>query len=507
MSLVISEPSIVRLDGLSDLAIENARDLLTYQDKGVEYLINNHKRKRYWKASDPEGWTAQYEALKAKRKACILFEDGKGFFTYSGLAPFLSEHLGGVPIENRVVYPEPVGMAWDNVPEHEARYYQDGMEVALIEAKHAAVEVGTGLGKSRVILDLCRKFGLQTIVMAPSRSIASQLLRDFQKHLGRRYVGMFGDGKKQFDKLITIGIGASLTKLRPGDPAYEKLSKAQVFIVDESHGCPADTLEVVCQGLARNAPYRFFFSATQVRNDGSELVLKGITGPVVYRMTVKEGVDQGFLAKPHFKVVKVPSTHSYDGDDVQKLTRVHLYLNPEVLRRAGDIANKAVKLLGHQVLILVDEMSQFPALLPYLHHEVRFAHGGVTKDNAAKLPKEFHDSDPQALVDAYNAGEFPILVGTSCISTGTDIKACQTVIFLMGGRSSIAVPQSVGRGTRKFMFADGRKKTAFNFVDFAVQISNRKFDDGNAEHMSPVWRHALARAEMYRDLYPSVQWL
>jgi hypothetical protein len=69
--------------------------------------------------------------------------------------------------------------------------------------------------------------------------------------------------------------------MKPGTPAWEKLSKAQVFIADESHMTPAKTLQEVCFGLLKHAPYRFFFSATQMRGDGLGLLLEGIVGKIV----------------------------------------------------------------------------------------------------------------------------------------------------------------------------------------------------------------------------------
>jgi superfamily II DNA or RNA helicase len=266
--------------------------------------------------------------------------------------------------------------------------------------------------------------------------------------------------------------------------------------------CPADTLEAVCMGVAKEAPYRWFFSATQTRNDGSQMVLKGITGPVAMDLALKDLVDQGYLAKPLFRMMKVVSNSSFQSDDIQEMTRKHLFSNPEVLKAAAKVANSVVASLGHRVLILVDEISQFPLLQPMLKYEARFAHGGVTKDNKKCLPQEYWESDPTDLVARFDNGEFPILVGTGVISMGTDVKTPETVIFLRGGSSVIDIPQSVGRGTRRYTFEDGREKKSFNFVDFDVHLDNGHYQDEVGDTISPLHRHALARAKMYETLYP-----
>jgi superfamily II DNA or RNA helicase len=215
--------------------------------------------------------------------------------------------------------------------------------------------------------------------------------------------------------------------------------------------------------------------------------LEGITGPIVFRMSVREGIDQGYLAKPLFKVVRVKSASGYNSRDVNNMTRKHLLYNPAVNKAAGELANKAVDLLGHSVLILVDEIEQFSHLLPHLKHPAKFAHGGVTKDNKGSLPPEYHDSDPAALVEEFNAGKLPVLVGTSCISTGTDIRAVKTMIYLMGGKSEIQVKQAVGRCTRKVPGKDNCMVIDFDVVNIESQH-----------------RHAQTRKLIYEDIYGPV---
>jgi len=343
------------------------------------------------------------------------------------------------------------------------------------------------------------------------------LYRDFVYHFGKRKVGMFGDGKKEIGKLFTIGIAASLTRIEPNTKAADFFAKTEVFFADESHMVPATTLEKVCSELVVRTAWRFFFSATQKRTDGSEVVLKGVTGPIVYSKSFEDLVNEGYLAKPHWKMVRVESGDSYYSDDPLRMTQRHLLYSPGVLKKAGLIIDTMVK-KGHRVLVLVEELGQFPKLLPYLHvGPVKFAHGAARSDAKmhSVLPEEYWSSDPTALVEAFDRGDFPVLVGTTCISLGTDIKSCETVVFLQGGVSPIAVPQAVGRGTRLFTFdmgvnSPGRRKRNFNHVDFLPIIHNDHVNDSDEREgrMSLPYRHALARSRIYESLYPgNLQWL
>lgn len=474
---------------LNDVDAKTLEPHLVFIDKKMDFEIQKFKQNPWFlRKYGEEAYIEKLKELQAQRKKSLLFQNEDGsIWTYTGLAKYLSQKFDA-PIENFVQYPEPEVIPWAKTLDKAPRPYQKQIVERLIQAKHGAVEVGTGLGKSLCLLLLAKHYGLKTVVMTPSVSIAEQIHAEFEKYLGKKYVGAFFGGKKDFKKRFVVAVAASLTKIEEGTEIWQELSSAKVFLADESHLCPASTLAKVCFGLLKDAPYRFFFSGTQMRNDGLGLLLQAITGEIVFTMTVEEGVRQKYLAKPMFRMVSVESESGFNSKDANEMTRKHLYYNDNVNRIAGDITNKTVNLLSRPVLILIEEMEQFSKILPYIKHQVAFAHGGVTKENASKIPAQYHKSDPNALVEAFNRGEFPVLVGTSCVSTGTDIRNCGTIIYLQGGKSEIQVKQAVGRGTR----LTDTKKDCF-FVDFDVV------------NVPVVHRHAQVRKKIYGDIYPDFQ--
>lgn len=492
IQLTIPEPTRLRLSGLSPVDLERLKVSLTYKDQKVFYEWRKHKNASWYvQKFGYEAWEKRLNELKDSISKCLLFEDEQGAWTYSGLAPKVSRLLGDIPIQNSVVYPEESLIGWEEEPPHDPYFFQFFSRDRLIDAKHGGVEIGTGLGKSLIIYLLLKHYGLKTVVMAPGLDIAKKFYEECLRYFGPKKVGFFGDGKKVSKKLITVAIGASLTRIEPGSEHWKEFSKTQIFIADESHLTPAQTLSKVCFGLVKDAPYRFFFSATQLRNDGLDLLLEAITNAIVYKMTVKEGIEKGYLAALHFMMIKTRSDDPFDHPDVNEMTRKHLYYNDRVIRIAASMVNNFVAHQKKQVLILVEELEQFSRLYPYLQHAVKFAHGGVNKENAAKLPKPFHDSDPTKFVKEFDAGEFPILVGTSCITTGTDIHANEVTIYLQGGKSEIQVMQGpCGRSTRLFTFADGHKKKDCYVIDFDV------------ENIEDMHRHAMARKLLYEQIAP-----
>lgn len=509
--MVINTPTTLRLDGCDRKMLEMH---LRYLDHTADFAYRQHKKGARWKLPQmgEQAYFEELNRLKEERNKSLLFEDEQGLWTYSGLAPRISRVMQK-SFTHTYEYPEAQLIPWTKVPSKQARPYQQQMLDRLLEARHAGVEVGTGLGKSFVILMLAKKLGLKTVVMAPFKSIADQLYKEFLLHFGKQYVGKFFDGKKEYDRLFTIAVSNSLALVERDSPAWQHLSRTQVFIADESHMCPAVTLAEVCFGLCAHAPYRFFFSGTQMRNDGKDLLLDAIVGDIVFSMTVREGVDQGYLAKPLFRMVQLTTDGKLNSDDANKMTRHHLYYSQKVNTIAGQIANLSLKRLNRQVLILVEEIEQFSMLLPHFRYEAAFAHGGVTKANRDKLPVAYHDSDPGKLVELFNAGKIPILVGTSCISTGTDILTQGTTINLQGGKSEIAVRQgAIGRSTRAPLREQspenpwwpwGEKKTDCYVWDFDVCWPGQ--DEDPQGNMLITSKHAKARKAIYDDTYGPVE--
>ena len=343
----------------------------------------------------------------------------------------------------------------------------------------------TGLGKTRMISMVCRDFGLQAVVTSPFGSIVEQTYREFQQDLGKSRVGMYGCGRHDVDKDVVVATSQALMRLEKDDPRYQNFAKRGLMVFDESHMTAADTLHKLCFGMFEKVPYRLFLSGWQGRTDGLQTLLDAITGDVRLRMDVKQGVDQGFLARPMIRILDVESCMStYKHDDVMKETQKVLYYNPIVIKKVANFANQMVD-HGRPTFILVDEIDQYPELAKYLKHPSVFAHACSDVKRLEKLGLK--KSNPLEVVDRFNQGEFPILVGTSAVGTGVDVRIPRAGVYFAGGMSEISVRQGMGRMTR---LVEG--KTDFVWLDIDI-----------VDHPS-MHRHAAKREEIYRRIYPDV---
>lgn len=492
MKMTLKNPSQIVLPSDS----EDVKRFLTFTDRSVNYQIQRLKSNFRWKNSDPDSFNQRIEDLKQQSKVCLLDYDEDGSpVTYSGLANDLNKRFGWECPENTCILSDDI-IPWGTPPDYALRYYQRDAVNALFAAKHGGISLPTGSGKSAIIYTLCKENPVQSLIMTPSKSITNQIYADFVKLFGKKRVGKFGDGKKEIGKLFTVATGQSLTRVEKGSDEYEFLSKTKQFIADESHTTPAETFEKVCLGVMKNAPFRFFVSATQIRTDGSELILKGITGPIVYSKSFRDLVDEGFLAKPIVRIIKVPAT-GFSYTDINKETRAQLYLNPEVNRIAAEFATKAVTIANRPTVILIEEFKQFLALKNHLTVPFSFAHGGASDREDASgvklkdiLPQEYWKCDVEEEIRKFNSGETKLLIGTSAISTGVDIKPTGCLIYLQGGMSEISLKQGLGRGTRIVP-----NKKDFIVVDFVVEGS------------PSMERHFDARLGIYQELTDDISYL
>lgn len=440
---------------------DTVRSFLTFRDKAIEYDLKRLRNNFWLREKDPERFEEQVESLKAQIKRCLVLQDDDGHsYTYSGLAGELHQRFHW-EMPERSPIPEvfPIPTLKNLWPPF---YYQNEAVEALATIGHGAAELPTGSGKTLLVDMLLKRFPVKSLIVAPFSAITEQLYDELVSVFGRKYVGQYGDGKKEFGKKFTVATAQALTKLVPGDPAYEALAQSELFCFDECHFAPADSFEKVCMGIGGRARLRFFTSATQHRMDGSEMLLKGITGPIVYRKTFRELDQEGYLAHPYFKIMHVQS-RSGGFKDPKKETRHQLYTNPNVNQLAGEIASKCVTLAHRPTLVLVEQFDQFVQLQNFLTVPFEFIHGGARKEVKKILPERYWDCDAKASIKRFNEGKIPLLVGTSAVATGVDTKVASAIVYLQGGTSDIKFSQAIGRGTRLKGIPDKKDLWVFDF--------------------------------------------
>lgn len=509
MDLVLEDPTRLRLP--PELDRRKLELQLTFTDSRIKHELLRLKNRRRWiVASDgEEEYERQVRELEERKTQNLLFEDERGMWTYSGLRTEIENIFPGLNFSTGFEYPKFDKLPFRSKPA-EGRYYQVDAVEKLLRERHASVELATGLGKTWCIERYIHEIGHEALVLAPTRSIAHNIANTLSDHFFPKAVGRFFDGKKEFKSHVVVATPQSLVNVEPGSLSWDYLSAPhrKVLVVDESHMCPTETLAKIClgrhergkfiPGLAAGIPYRSFFSGTQLRTDGKELLLEASIGPVVAKKSFREGVDEKFLARPKFYTINVESTTQPQTDDPMEVTRQHYFRDGNVARVVANVANTLLA-NDYSVLFLLGELSQFAPILGNLRHSVALAHGsdGVANSKARStkktpgdvIPKEYLDMEVETEVARFNARESRCLAGTSCISVGTDIKprGPLAVFYLMGMTSEIMFRQAVGRGSRR----EGKEE----FLLFDVRVNN----------VEVLRRHHDERVKLCEQMYERPQ--
>lgn len=417
-----------------------------FQRTSIKYGLDKLKNNKWFKKKNPLAWENSVKDLESKLNGNLVTYNSevKAFEIKPGLLPYVDN---AEIVSNDIVYPTPKPYPWAKKPLFEPYPYQIEAEEKLIKEKHGAVSLPTGCGKSYILLKTTRDMGLRTVVVTPSESIFQELYKDFTEALGSKYVGRFGNGKKEINKSVTIAIGKSLAMIKAGSKEEDFFKNKQLLLVDESHTFGAEQLETVCHGVLSEIPYRFFVSATQTRGDGTETLLQSIIGKVVLEMEIKDAINKNYLCPLHFKIIKTFSPSTLYTKDPLECKREHFLYNNNIAQYASKIANSAWNVKQESTLILVEELVQIQMLSNLLNVPFSYVHSASKKEAAEYGLKQVDTTEEVA---RFNKGEIKVLIGTKAIATGTNLYPTHHVINWCGGSSEIMTKQgAMGRSTRK----------------------------------------------------------
>lgn len=428
------------------------REQLSYPDKSAQFAFKKA--------------TGRFKAFR--KYLCDNAEDGLSFPT--GLLPLVQEYLNShsvVPcVEDQRKKPgkeKTIGLC-KNSKLPPLRDYQEEIVGKCIDEHRGIVEAATGTGKTRIMIELIYGLRLPTLVIVPSINICKQTYRVLADALEERWVGIVGGGKKEWNKKIVVATFQSLINQDP-----KLFAPFQMVIIDEAHHAACDTIQAVNTKLLNHIYYRYYLTATPFRNDGADLALSAaISTKKISQYNFVEAHQDGHLVPPVFLFYpyehKVESPYNQDDylSEYNALISENLAYNQMVARAALRMREKK-----RQILIFVKQVKQGEILHDLIEGSVLLT-GLETMTESEKILKDFEDK------------KFDILIGTSVIGEGIDMKSVDCGIMAGAGRARGDIMQKIGRGLR---LSPG--KINFLIVDFTHTNSNFQL------------RHARERWKIY----------
>ncbi len=199
-------------------------------------------------------------------------------------------------------------------------------------------------------------------------------------------------------------------------------------LVDEAHVSAAKTFYKLISGCV-NASIRLGFTATPKRPDGLGFYIEAVLGEVICTVTQDELIKRGISIKP--KIYLVPFTVPFvENDD---------YINAETMLVNCKERNQLIADLvkdRDEVLVLYRRTEHGKLLEALIEGSVRI--DGKTPQSTRKTIKE-----------QFKAKKIRVLLASSILDAGVNLKNIKALVLAWAGKSSIALTQKVGRALRK----------------------------------------------------------
>ena len=156
-------------------------------------------------------------------------------------------------ITDRITYPEPKPWKWVGP---ELRDYQVEAVDKCLAARRDIVELPTRTGKTYFAGKLIQSLGLRTFYLVTGKESMYQAKNELESWIEGPTFGFYGDGKKDTDADITIGLIQSLNQIKSAKS--NPFKNVDVILIDEVHKAASDTNYKFFMGIP--APYRFGMS-------------------------------------------------------------------------------------------------------------------------------------------------------------------------------------------------------------------------------------------------------
>ena len=340
----------------------------------------------------------------------------------------------------------------------ELRGYQDEAVIKFKRQKVGVLEIGTGGGKTEIAIEILRQLQMKTLFIVDKIELLRQTKERIEDCLGIE-VGQIGGGVDDI-KNITVATVQSLTKHVTKYSKY--LQGIRFCIFDETHKVAAKSYWKLSNHLT-NTEYRLGISGTAFRDDGNDMMIEGVTGNIIYHLSSKKLIDEGWLIRPKIIFIKdymkpERETEIEQGclkgliNETPSYTNFYKGFISENIDRNRRITHLAITNNDKKILILtklVDHGVKLSELIPNSCH----LYGGTNK------------KDRKLMFDSFVKGDTKVLISTiSIFSEGIDLPALDMVINAAANVGDIKTIQILGRVLRTL---EGKKDAYYyDFIDY-----------------------------------------
>lgn len=336
----------------------------------------------------------------------------------------------------------------DNLKLSPRDYQREAISLAL---KHhfGTFVMGTGAGKTLTIASILNQLFhykkiKKALILVPDNGLVTQFEDELKNQYGlEKKISLFYDKYNKIDPEADITI-ANRPLFMSRFAVNEKFFKNTIdcLIVDEAHSIKrSNKVSKLLEKM--NAHYRFGFTGTLAENKEDKMKNLGILGAVRYTITSKELRDEGFLTDvtAHNVILHYPERYAMENyrEEIEFL-QTYNARNEFLKKLMFKLKNNSLILVNYLVhgFVLEELFNSYNNTLPDgQKKQVFFIRGEVENEERDEV-KKLMEKDDNVICIAI----------TKIFSTGINIKNLHHVVLAAGGKSSVTVVQSIGRGLR-----------------------------------------------------------
>ena len=331
--------------------------------------------------------------------------------------------------------------------EHQVRGLQ-----ALLKTNKGIIMGPTSSGKSSLMAAWLKLTNLPTLILTDRATLGAQLAQDFRdKGIDCGFCS--GNGVRQgFCMVSTI---QSVKKL--------DVSRFQMVLVDECHRSSSKSFQDFLASFG--CPLKYGFSASPSNGNLLDFArIRQQLGSIIIQIKSNELMDNGVMAKAKINLVKIDCPETFDYPSANDLGIVHNKARNEVIK---NIVEK------HR------EEGYICILTRILEHGEELE---KTIPGAVYLKGEDPLNKRMEVINKFNNGEIPVLIGSSILNEGISISNMKTLIMASGGLAKAQTIQKIGRVLR--ITKEKRQGIFYDFID-----AGNKY----------LFKHSKRRISLYKE--------
>ena len=197
------------------------------------------------------------------------------------------------------------------------RKYQIRATKKALSLRYGIINIPTGTGKTLIInmiikaIDLSTNNSLNITIITSGISLVSQLREQVAK-FQETEVGMIGAGLREYNRITVASIDTLFSNINNDS----LLAKTNVLFIDEAHHSPAKTFKTVIY-KANNTSLCIGTTATYIRAESEgNILLKSVTGKIIYKKSISEMIRRGWLAKPTIIILQYSTSKELNVEDI-----------------------------------------------------------------------------------------------------------------------------------------------------------------------------------------------